>query len=57
MKIIYLQWLLIVMNPDNLTLYQVIPLHNDHVEEMLYDYPKKNKQTNEVLFSRTKTNN
>jgi hypothetical protein len=43
MKIIYLQWLLIVMNPDNLTLYQVILLHNDHVEEMLYDYPKKKR--------------
>jgi hypothetical protein len=39
------------MNPDNLTLYQVILLHNDHAEEMLYDYPKQ-KQINNISFSK-----
>jgi hypothetical protein len=29
------------MNHDNLILYQVILLHNDLVEGMLYDYPKE----------------
>jgi hypothetical protein len=32
------------MNPDNLILYQVILLHNDLVEGMLYDYPKEIKE-------------
>lgn len=38
---LYLRSLFDLMNHDNLILYQVILLHNDHVEGMLYDYPKE----------------
>jgi uncharacterized membrane protein len=37
------------MNHDSLILYQVILLHNDHVEEMLYDYPKWNQWIYELM--------